>query len=186
MIRLSYFQPERIPRTENNIAQEIFGRLDGLQLIDKYDAYQILDDDWRQIATDLEIIQTEGFEATRKVDPNMVIRKKKDEEVEVQDGYVGRILPFDLVQRTILTKELDALLAHQNELDGVEAQLQKLIERMTEEEKERFLNEDNDSFISAMVAEEVKRILSDVDTPEIRALQGYIYCLTIGHANRRN
>lgn len=30
----------------------------------------------QQTATDLEIIQTEGFDATRMIDPNMVIKKK--------------------------------------------------------------------------------------------------------------
>lgn len=166
-----------IPRTENDIAQEIFRRLENLQLIDKYDAYQILDDNWRQMATDLEIIQTEGFGASRKVDPNMVVKKKKDEEIEVQDGYIGRILPFNLVQHTILTKELNEVLARQNELDGIETQLQELMERMAEEDKERFLSEDGDAFVPAVVAEEVDRILSDVDTLEIRTLQGYILLL---------
>jgi len=37
--------------------------LEDIPLIDKYEAYQLLDDDWTEIAVDLEIIQTEGTEA---------------------------------------------------------------------------------------------------------------------------
>ena len=43
----------------------------------------MLDDDWTKIAVDLEIIQTEGFEATKRVDPNMVIKKKDGKEQDV-------------------------------------------------------------------------------------------------------
>ena len=38
-----------------------------------------------------------GFEATRMVDANWVIKKKDDKEYEVQDGWVGHVLPFELV-----------------------------------------------------------------------------------------
>ena len=53
--------------------------------VEKYDAYQILDNHWQSISADLEMIQTEGFETVRKVDPRMVMKKVKGEEKEVQD-----------------------------------------------------------------------------------------------------
>ena len=48
-------------------------------------------------------MQTEGFAATRQVDPNIVIKKKNGQDTEVQDGWKGRILPFELVQERIAT-----------------------------------------------------------------------------------
>ena len=65
-----------ISQTEDTITQNIFGRIAPLPLLDKYQAYQLLDDQWAGIATDLEIVQTEGFAAAKQVDPNMVIKKK--------------------------------------------------------------------------------------------------------------
>ena len=65
-----------VSKEETAISENIFARLADIQLVDKYEAYQLLDDEWGKIAVDLEIIQTEGFEATRKVDPNIVIKKK--------------------------------------------------------------------------------------------------------------
>jgi type I restriction enzyme M protein len=78
-------------------------------VIDKYKTYQSLNDEWVKIEGDLEIIQTEGFESVKIVDPNMVVKKKGDVEYEVQDGWCGRVIPFDLVQATLLIAETTAL-----------------------------------------------------------------------------
>ena len=64
---------------------------------------------WLVASNDLEVLQEEGFAAVRKVDPNMVVKKKDGKDQEVQDGWAGRIIPFDLVQRTILKSESDAI-----------------------------------------------------------------------------
>ena len=60
-----------ITQEEESLSAGIFKRLESLPLIDRYEAYQILDDEWTLVAIDLEIIQSEGFEAAKKVDPNM-------------------------------------------------------------------------------------------------------------------
>lgn len=60
---------------EERLSREIFARLAGIPLVDRYAAYQLLDDDWKKIAIDLEVIQTEGFAATKQVDPNMVLKR---------------------------------------------------------------------------------------------------------------
>ena len=65
-----------ISKGEAIISENIFLRLKCVPLVDKYEAYQILDTEWTKTAIDLEIIQTEGREAIRQVDPNMVIKKK--------------------------------------------------------------------------------------------------------------
>ena len=98
-----------ISKTEAVLSLNIFERLKNIPLVDKYEAYQLLDDDWTKLAVDLEMIQTEGFEATKKVDPNMVVKKKDGKEQEVQEGWVGRIIPFDLIQDTLLADDKVAL-----------------------------------------------------------------------------
>ena len=64
-----------ISNEEAAIADDIFTRLKQVALVNKYAAYQALDDEWTKIAVDLEILQTEGFDATRKVDPYMKSHK---------------------------------------------------------------------------------------------------------------
>lgn len=142
----------KVAQEENLISGDIFRRLTNIPLIDRYQAYQVLDDQWTKTSTDLEVIQTEGFEATRKVDPNMVIKKKDGKDVEVQDGWIGRVIPFELVQQTLLKKELAELKQKEGELESVIIQYPEIIDEMTEEEKEGdYLNDDNTAFVPAKV-----------------------------------
>ena len=98
-----------IPKAEGILSEDIFKRLENIPLVDKYAAFQLLDDEWTKVAIDLEIIQTEGFESVKKVDPNLVIKKKDGKEQEIQDGWIGHIIPFELVQLTLLKQDYDEI-----------------------------------------------------------------------------
>ncbi|MBJ7900952.1 MAG: type I restriction-modification system subunit M [Cyanobacteria bacterium RI_101] len=91
------------------LSEDLFARLQAIPLIDKYQAYQLLNNHWQVIGTDLEILQTEGFEASKQVDPNLVIKKKNGQDTEVQDGWKGHVLPFELAQGVYLSEQLQAL-----------------------------------------------------------------------------
>lgn len=155
----------QVPRQEALICDELFARLakvGTVPLIDKYQAYQVLDDHWQPIAVDLEILQTEGFGATRVVDPNYVVKKKDGKDVEVQDGWKGRILPFDLVQLAHHKKELDALREKESELVDVVAQLEELLEGFSDEDKAKdTFNEAGDKFVAAAVTKEAKELVAE-------------------------
>jgi len=157
----------QVPRQEALICDELFARLakvGTVPLIDKYQAYQVLDDRWQPIAVDLEILQTEGFDATRVVDPNFVVKKKDGKDMEVQDGWKGRILPFDLVQLAHHKKELEALHKKAAELVEVVAQLEELLEGFNDEDKAKdTFNETGDKFVVAAVAKEAKELEADAN-----------------------
>jgi type I restriction enzyme M protein len=157
----------QVPRQEALICDQLFERLakvGTVSLIDKYQAYQVLDDHWQPIAVDLEILQTEGFNATRVVDPNFVVKKKDGKDVEVQDGWKGRILPFDLVQLAHHKKELDALHTKEAELAEVVAQLEELLEGFNDEDKAKdTFNETGDKFVAAAVTKEAKELEADAN-----------------------
>ena len=147
-----------ISKTEEVLSSDIFARLKDIPLVDKYEAYQLLDDDWTKIAIDLEIIRTEGFEATKVVDPNMVIKKKDGKEQEIQEGWKGRIIPFDLVQNTLLLEEKQRLQKKEDRLSEITSEYEELLDSLSEEEKEAdYVNED--SFVFA----EVKKTLKNAD-----------------------
>ena len=145
-------------REENALADIIFKRLSSLPLIDRYEAYQLLDDSWARIAVDLEVIQTEGFDAVRKVDPHMVIKKKGDKESEVQDGWVGHVLPFELVQHSMLSAELAALKSMEDELIEIAGVYDALLEGIAEEDKTGdCFSDDGSSFVPAAVKKEARQ-----------------------------
>lgn len=147
-----------ISKTEEVLSSDIFARLKDIPLVDKYEAYQLLDDDWTKIAIDLEIIQREGFEATKVVDPNMVIKKKNNKEQEIQEGWKGRIIPFDLVQNTLLLEEKQRVQKKEDRLSEITSEYEELLDMLNEEEKEAdYVNEDK------FVFKEVNKALKNAD-----------------------
>lgn len=118
---------------EESVASDIFQRVSDFSLVDKYEAYQVLDNAWEGISADLEMLQTEGFDATRRVDPLMVLKKKGGKDVEVQDGWKGHVLPFGLVQEALLSDELSALRTVQDELIRVSGKCDSLKEELPQE-----------------------------------------------------
>lgn len=163
---------------KEKVSKNMFERLQKVALTDRYKAYQILSEKWDVIAADLEMIQMEGFEAINQVDPNMVIKKKdsnSDEVPEIQEGWKGHILPFDLVQRELLFTELNEVTSLENRLEEITILYGELIDSMDAEEKEgSYLNDTNDAFVSKELKAAVAEILSDVETDEIKALKKYL------------
>lgn len=152
-------QTLNVAQEENKISIDIFNRLSDVPLIDRYQAYQLLDDQWTKIAIDLEIIQTEGFAATKVVDPNMVIKKKDGKDQEVQDGWVGRVIPFELVQQTLLKSQYDDLKQTEADLEKTLSEKDELLEKLIElGEGENLLNDDNTAFVAKEVTKEAKTL----------------------------
>jgi type I restriction enzyme M protein len=147
---------------EAQLSEELFTRLAPIALIDKYQAYQHLSNQWQTISADLEMMQTEGFAATKQVDPNMVIKKKDGKDVEVQEGWKGHILPFDLVQKTLLGDDLLALEQQETRLAEIASSLEEILESLTEEEKEQdTVKENKDGFANAEVNKAAKALLKE-------------------------
>lgn len=121
-----------VNKEEDLIAQQIFDRLQNVSLVDKYEAYQSLDDEWQKIAIDLEIISTEGIEACRKVEPNLVMKGKD----EVQDGWKGRIMDFALLQKMFFASELENIEEQNRKLEAKSSELAELIPETEEGEEE--------------------------------------------------
>lgn len=164
-----------IASEENNISNDLFSRLDGIPLVDKYDAYQTLDNNWKQISTDLEVIRSEGLNALIQVDPNMVIKKKDGKEIEVQDGWVGRILPFNIVQNAYFEEALQKIAQTEQALSEIQGNLEELIEQIAEEDKGDFLNDDNTAFVPKEVANIVKPYKKAKILPEQGSVDEIVY-----------
>lgn len=150
---LENWQTLAVSRQEAVLCADIFARLEPFPLADKYAAYQLLDDEWNKIAADLEIMQTEGFDSVKKVDPRLIVKKKDGRDVEVQDGFMGRIIPFELVQQVLLKDQAEIVRQCENRLEEIGAEYEELIEGLPEDEKESgILNEDVTAFMPKGVA----------------------------------
>lgn len=151
-----------ISKEEKIVGDEIFRRLEGIPLIDKYASYELLDGHWKTVSSDLEIIQSEGIAAVKIVDPNIVAQKKDGKTIEKQDGYKGRILPFELVQSLKLSDELENLKNKEAQSSEQQGIIADVLDNLSEEEKEDckdYLNEEGDAFNNAALAAYVKSLL---------------------------
>lgn len=140
-----------IAKEENILAEEIFNRMENIPLVDEYKAYQILDDKWLKIEQDLEMIREEGTSIITQVVPNIVLKKKQGKDVEVQEGWIGRIIPFELIQDTILFENTKILKKKEEKLDETINNREEIFESLSEEDKSDLndaLNKDNTDFIS--------------------------------------
>lgn len=113
------------------LSNAIFERLATIALIDKYVAYQGFNDKWEKIHADLEMIHTEGSETIKVVEPHMVVKKKNGKDVEVQQGWQGRIIPFTLVQENLLYNDLKELQQNESQLQQLQSNIDELTETIT-------------------------------------------------------
>lgn len=129
------------------ISQDIFARLHRMELVDPYMAYQVLADKWQSIMGDIEILQTEGFDAVRMVEQAYKMKKdtKTGEEMEVPDGMKGRIMPFDLIQQTYFKAELEAITNLKHRQEDIASELDEIREALTEDEQVAYLEEDDNT-----------------------------------------
>ena len=143
----------------DNISADIFRRTEGLPLVDKYAAYQILADNWSGIMGDVEIIQTEGFGACNMVETKTkMVKDKNGVEQEVADGLKGRIIPFDLVQKTLFQSDLDAIAALQSRVDAIDGELDSAREELLgmDDTDKYFDAEKDNAFISKEITADSK------------------------------
>ena len=154
-----------ISKEVTNISDNIFARLQSVPLVDRYEAYQLLDDNWKDIAIDLEIIQTEGMAAVKQVDPNFVLKKKNGKDEEVQEGWKGHVFPFYLVQKIMLPEEMAELKAKEDKLITITGEYDSLLEELSEDDKgQPFVNDAGDAFVAAEVKKAVKAKTAEAET----------------------
>lgn len=124
--------------TEDSLVEELFTALEGVPFIDRYDAYQYLNDAWQDILPDSDVIRDEGISAVRAYVSNKVLKKKQKskELIEVPDGWTGRIIPFELVQETYLAEELKELKELNASCEAAQTELDEALEALTDEDKQ--------------------------------------------------
>lgn len=155
--------------TEDVLKTDLLSRLTPVPLVDPYEGYQLLHEHWAITANDIEIIQTEGLDAVRRVEPVMEWKTRSGKKVYVQVGWEGRVAPFALIESLYLP-ELTAEVADaaQQEQD-IAAELTEIIESLSEEDKTDLgdaLNEKQDAFKKTELNALVKLLPKDATWPE--------------------
>lgn len=133
----------KINSEEKILSDLMFEKLNQYNLVDNYKAYQILDDNWNTISSDLEIIQTEGLDAVRTYDED------------------HSIISLDLIQNYKLKDKLDTLESNKNKLTDITANYENILDELSEENKQDITNDAGDKIDFKLVANKVKQYKSN-------------------------
>ena len=142
-----------IAKEETLIADNIFERLQKLPLLDKYTSYQSLAESWSKIALDLEYMQAEGLECCKKIDDVIEINEDGEEEKIDREGH---ILPFELIQKYVLTEDWNKLQELIKDKESKESQISTMAESICE-----LFGEDAEFSFSAKDIKALKTKLAD-------------------------
>lgn len=151
-----------IQQKHEELTTDLFRRIEPFAaLADRYQAFQFFSNDWKQIQTDLEILQSEGTTAFNEI------------EIDDETGKEnGKLLPFDLVQRELLPELVADIADKEQRLAGIAERYNELLESFTPDELEKqFVNEDHTKFVATEGKKEVRRILDAIVTDDIELLR---------------
>lgn len=165
-----------INTAEDAIKSDLFARLAPVPLVNEYEGYQMLHEKWLVIANDLTILQTEGWDAMRVVDPVMEWKTRNKKKEYVRTGWEGRVAPFEIVRDLYLPELRDQVNELTGERDTIEAELATIFEGLSEEDKTDLsdvLNAKEDGFLKTDLNKAVKALPKDQQWPEgsVEAIQ---------------
>ena len=108
----------------------------------------------------------------------MVIKKKDGKETEVQDGWIGHILPFELVQSHMLTADVAKINSMQERLSAISSSCSELIDSLDVEQLDSpAINDSNDAFVLKEINAHLNSEMKYISSPEIRVLEEYLKLL---------
>lgn len=167
---------------------EIKANLSEFEDIEVYDGYQIIAEIWKNALThDTELIAENGFyETGRTREPNMITKGTGKNKREEQDGWIGAIVPNDLIVKRLYGEELKAIEDKKYCVGEIETELSEFVEAAKVEDsvenaalydaiKKNGDDEPQDSFDSKAVKVELRKATKG--TPEydlIKKVEGLI------------
>ncbi|TXR78294.1 type I restriction-modification system subunit M [Bacillus sp. BF9-10] len=144
---------------------EIKEILSEFKYIDVYNGYQIVAEIWKNaLIHDTEIIALSDFyTAGRTREPNMVTKGTGNKKREEQDGWVGSIVPNELIAKRLYSDELEEIESKKTRIQEIENELSDLVEATKVEDSDEAhalgetLNEAGEAFENKSVKAEVKK-----------------------------
>lgn len=134
--------------------------------VNTYAGYQIIAELWEDmLMEDTEKIAISDFYAVgRTREPNMVEKGSGKTKRTEQDGWVGAIVPNDLILQELYTAEVEAMEAKKEEVASINEEISELVEAAKVEESEEAdvladsLNAREDDFTIGSVRAELKNV----------------------------
>lgn len=159
------------------LAEQILIQFEGVELIDKYDVYQVLLAYWQEVMSDdVYLLIQDGYEAGRELSYEYVVKTKTegDETVTIVTDKVkswdGRLIPKSIIIDTYFSEEAKAIEAAEVIVADTQARIDELLEGAEEGSAiAEVLENETMSFAKALKAA-IDNIRSKIHSEEIDAL----------------
>ena len=137
--------------------------------VDEYDGYQVIANIWEeQLMADTEVIALKDFYTEgRKRIPRIVTKGQGNKKREVQEGWIGSLVPNELIKTKLFNAELTEIETKEAKLQDIEATLTDLVEAAKVEDSDEdialsdALNEKEDAFLIGSVKSALKAVEKD-------------------------
>lgn len=114
------------------LSEQLISAFEGLELVDKYDVYEVLLSYWQEVmGDDVYLVSVDGYEAARQTENIMGLYtsgKKKGQERVI--GWEGVLLPKALIESVFFAAERKKI----NEAQAIVGETQNRLDELTEEQ----------------------------------------------------
>ena len=160
------------------LAETLIAQYADVELVDKYDVYQVLLSYWQEtMADDIFILVQDGYEAARETELIIEVTEDKKTKKEKQKikGWEGKLIPKSLVEVAFFTTERAKIDEAQAVADETQSRLDEMTEEHTAEDGvlSDCLN-DKDAVDMKAVSAKLKELKKNApDSEEYRVLLEY-------------
>lgn len=174
-----YYQQLKQINKDTNLAELKISMVDNIKQVlsqfdnvDQYAGYQIVADLWeRSLEEDAELIAANGFyETGRMRKPNMVVKGSGAKKRTVQDGWLGAIVPNDLIADVLYQDDKAKISKLEQRLSEIESELSELAEAAKTEDTSEYdalfdvlKKNDDDEPQDSFESKKVKNALKEVE-----------------------
>lgn len=159
------------------LAEQILIQFEGVELIDKYDVYQVLLAYWQEVMSDdVYLLIQDGYEAGRELSYEYVVKTKTegDETITIVTDKVkswdGKLIPKSIIIDTYFAEEAKAIDAAEVIVADTQAQIDELLEGAEDGSAIAELMDDKGKIAAKALKGAIDEIRSKIHSEEIDAL----------------
>ena len=159
------------------LAEQILIQFEGVELIDKYDVYQVLLAYWQEVMSDdVYLLIQDGYEAGRELSYEYVVKTKTegDETITIVTDKVkswdGKLIPKSIIIDTYFAEEAKAIEAAEVIVADTQAQIDELLEGAEDGSAIAELMDDKGKIAAKALKAAIDEIRSKIHSKEIDAL----------------
>ena len=159
------------------LAEQILIQFEGVELIDKYDVYQVLLAYWQEVMSDdVYLLIQDGYEAGRELSYEYVVKTKTegDETITIVTDKIkswdGKLIPKSIIIDTYFAEEAKAIEAAEVIVADTQAQIDELLEGAEDGSAIAELMDDKGKIAAKALKAAIDEIRSKIHSEEINAL----------------